>query len=83
MTNNDHGGPAFPGVSPLDELSHHGMTLRDWFAGQVIGEIVRASIVAGCLERPGDHDWTGEWEIAFECADTGILERDIDRGEAL
>ena len=39
MTKKDDGGPAFPHTIEEDGCLtqfHHGMTLRDWFAGQVI-----------------------------------------------
>lgn len=40
MSGHDDGGPAFPGVHYRDDegqefASHGGMSLRDWFAGQV------------------------------------------------
>lgn len=42
MTAHDDGGPAFP-ARPTETLSsgatisaHHGMSLRDWFAGQAL-----------------------------------------------
>lgn len=46
MSKIDHGGPAFPihpqpGVPNPPEWSG-GMSLRDWFAGQALTEIMRA-----------------------------------------
>lgn len=29
----EDGGPAFPTISASVHMPHHGMTLRDWFAG--------------------------------------------------
>lgn len=48
MTTQDEtktGGPAFPAgiaASPMGDIawSNEGMTLRDWFAGQVIAQII-------------------------------------------
>lgn len=47
MSEIDNGGPAFPVLPPLHETGHgsasgypfiaEGMSLRDWFAGQVAG----------------------------------------------
>lgn len=40
----DNGGPAFPLVIEEDGCLtqvHHGMTLRDWFAGQALVAIVQ------------------------------------------
>lgn len=40
MRNDRTGGPAFPGHfpahGPMDEVSHWGMSLRDWFAGMAL-----------------------------------------------
>jgi hypothetical protein len=60
----DDGGPAFPSdpkrmqMSPggaMVAVGHEGMTLRDWFAGQLVGHIatdptVGASITASSAE---------------------------------
>lgn len=38
MSTKDNGGPAFP-TDPNTQIgvsAHHGMTLRDWFAGQAL-----------------------------------------------
>ena len=37
------GGSAFPSHGSMGEVEHRGMSLRDWFAGQVL---------AGCLANP-------------------------------
>ncbi len=39
MSTKDNGGPAFP-TDPNTQpgfYQHHGMSLRDWFAGQALG----------------------------------------------
>lgn len=38
----DNGGPAFPTTSHLGAYSH-GMSLRDWFAGQALAGLVSSS----------------------------------------
>lgn len=43
-TKHEDGGPAFPTVSASVHLPHHGMTLRDWFAGMAL---------QGLLANPG------------------------------
>ena len=41
MSTHNDGGPAFPRLySRSDEDGTHGMSLRDWFAGQVVGHLV-------------------------------------------
>ena len=36
MNDKNDGGPAFPLSTPPHCADHHGMTLRDWFAGQAL-----------------------------------------------
>jgi len=36
MSTQSDGGPAFPTVSASVHMPHHGMSLRDWFAGMAI-----------------------------------------------
>ena len=61
------GGPAFPGGSvsygqPAN--GHHGMTLRDWFAGQALAS-----------DWAGDYSPTGAAEQAYRYADAMLAER--------
>ena len=39
MPKND-GGPAFPALNPTTNLLHDGMSLRDWFAGQILASMI-------------------------------------------
>lgn len=39
MTTND-GGPAFPSHGSMGEVTHEGMSLRDWFAGQSLAGLL-------------------------------------------
>ena len=64
MTDRHDGGPAFP----ADDLSDiHGMSLRDWFAGQAL----RKGVVNG------DWDSSIQWraECAYQVADAMIAAR--------
>ena len=71
--NKDNGGPVFPvlkdqGITtdvgmPILDTDHPGMTLRDWFAGQVLG---RSPINAY------DHEAKAKW--AYTTADAMIKE---------
>jgi len=36
MMDGDKGGPAFPVEARVGTRTHNGMSLRDWFAGQVL-----------------------------------------------
>jgi hypothetical protein len=66
MNERDDGGPAYPGSD-----GSTGMTLRDYFAGQALGEWVRAHI-------EGSVDDLSKKVIARECygyADAMIAER--------
>jgi hypothetical protein len=44
------GGPAFPMDSARNSYNP-GMSLRDWFAGQALGDLARESIVRGVAAR--------------------------------
>lgn len=64
------GGPAFP-TDPRFPLELYGMTLRDWFAGQVL---------AGFAANPNNKNWTPE-EIAadaFAYADAMVDQKMAD-----
>lgn len=66
MTQKDNGGPAFPTTAGQVVYSH-GMTLRDWFAGQAL---------ANSRTFPGD--WTAICSIAdwaYQIADAMLAER--------
>lgn len=66
---------AFP-ISTIDGFTQHGMTLRDWFAGQAL-----AGIGTWCPSRggnpPSTHDgrrqWQAEW--AYQVADAMLAAR--------
>ncbi len=66
MTNTkDDGGPAFP--AQWDDKDNEGMTLRDWFAGQVIAS------VKGW--HPADRRGKSSAVIAYEIADAMLEAR--------
>jgi hypothetical protein len=56
--------PAFPVLT--DEVSHMGMTLRDYFA---------AKAMQGMLAEDCDYVWTSLAAAAYECADAMLKER--------
>ncbi len=65
------GGSAFPLYLPQDEGDiRNGMTLRDWFAGQVIGGMA-ASLAPSNGNTPRDLA-----DAAFELADAMIAARE-------
>lgn len=57
MTQQDNGGPAFPTTAGQVVYSH-GMTLRDWFAGQAL-----SGMLSNCDES-GLNGWGGMYEAA-------------------
>lgn len=63
MAQND-GGPAFPTVAGQTVYSH-GMTLRDWFAGQVLAGLM----VNSC------NDYIDDAVIAYKQADAMLEAR--------
>ena len=68
MSNDKTGGAAFPLESYNGRQS--GMTLRDYFAGQVIGELFECSSFRGS----SDHSLAAE--VAYNVADAMIAERE-------
>ena len=50
MSKSDDGGPAFPSHFVAQHMS--GMSLRDWFAGQVANGILAADPLPDCDEHP-------------------------------
>ena len=72
MAQYHHGGSAFPRCNEQHEgidYGDDGMTLRDWFAGQVL---------TGLYARPDEHGPTTKLEaaeIAYDMAEQMIAER--------
>jgi hypothetical protein len=66
MPHQNAGGPAFPMHVKMGggggDLTHYGMSLRDWFAGQAL-----AGMLAGHRDASGD--WTAFATDAFAAAD--------------
>lgn len=55
MSKIDDGGAAFPNsVQPDFHYAETGMTLRDWFAGQIAGGMAAFSGTAGLSYGPGE-----------------------------
>ena len=77
MTKIDDGGYAFP--SPSDEKagwhSESGMAMRDWFAGQAIGAIIRQC--ASDLQFRGGAETSEQYfaRKAYEVSDAMIAAR--------
>jgi hypothetical protein len=74
MAKKPDGGPAYPNLGVIDldrrvleETPNHGMSLRDWFAGQALGDASR---------RCG-HAITAA-EYAYKLADAMLKEREKD-----
>lgn len=51
MSNTNTGGPAFPSHGSMGEVTHEGMTLRDYFAAKAM----QAEMAQGIHES--DFDW--------------------------
>ena len=68
MSEDKTGGPAFPQKEPLTD-DHPGMTLRDWFAGQVLSGII-GNVRGGESVVPDESA-----RIAYRLADAMIQER--------
>jgi hypothetical protein len=61
------GGPAFPSHGSMGEVSHEGMTLRDYFAGQAL---------AG-FSGSGAHGSPDQWAaVSWKIADAMLAARE-------
>jgi hypothetical protein len=65
MKTDKTGGPAFPVATDFSKVNE-GMTLRDWFAGQVL---------AAMHSNPNEQTWPPSAEYAYEIADIMLAER--------
>jgi len=74
MSERKDGRAAFPIIEQFGTeqvCTHHGMSLRDWYAGQAI-----CGILAGVIGNPGIHmDTNRDVKTAFEIADAMIEAR--------
>ena len=85
MSKND-GGPAFPNRADnsIAYPYYDGMTLRDYFAGQALGEIAR-EVEAWSMHQPQEHQLTGRDTAkvaagrAYMYADAMLAAREISK----
>jgi hypothetical protein len=66
MNEQNNGGPAFPAPAGVSHITEQGMTLRDYFAAQVMPEIVQR-VEAGGFERVA--------KLCYEMADAMLKAR--------
>lgn len=72
------GGPAFSVASDGAQILEYGMTLRDWFAGQIASG-VSSSMMSDIAELSRKHGMNGVQGFASYCyqtADAMIAERE-------
>lgn len=72
MTKIDDGGPAFPTEPNTQDgfYAHHGMSLRDWFAGQALAGLIAQS---GGTALAGDPIAAARW--SYQMADAMLAAR--------
>lgn len=78
-TERSDGGPAFP-TEPNTQPGfyvHHGMSLRDWFAGQAVVAIA-ADVLKSDVKRPEEFDTLQDWvaTMSYELADAMLAARE-------
>jgi hypothetical protein len=80
---NNTGGPAFPSSGTYH--AYDGMTLRDWFAGQVAGEVYSTILDVEATQKEGHEIWVFDpvatANRAYAFADAMLLLRDKAKGE--
>ena len=64
MSAENTGGPAFPSHGSMGEVTHEGMTLRDYFAAKAM-----QGAIAGMATRTGTLIYSECAEAAYEMAD--------------
>ena len=70
MTQTNNGGPAFP-IACCDRVLRHGMSLRDYFAGQAL---------AGMIACPNTNGGGKDFAVyAYKYADAMLAERQKER----
>lgn len=78
MPSEKNGGQAFPVAVPMEfQFTEAGMTLRDWFAGQIAAGIAAHSGTAGVSYGP--HDIAGR---SYQVADALLEARDKESTNA-
>ena len=70
MSERDNGGPAFP-VQDASKWQAHGMTMRDWFAGQALHGLIAHRFA---VHTVGNEDTYSV--AAYTLADAMLAERD-------
>ena len=70
MTQTNNGGPAFP-IACCDRVLRHGMSLRDYFAGQALAGMLADTSRSGSVEHYVDD--------AYSIADAMLAERQKER----
>lgn len=75
MTTKQTGGPAFPlAVNKTDHRYTHGMSLRDWFAGQALAGLLANPEIDNIDENASLEDSLAN--AAYITADAMLKERD-------
>jgi hypothetical protein len=76
----NNGGPAFPYDPVTSRIGiHSGMTLRDWFAGMVIGHCFEA-LKHNAAPQGWESVCIGSSGLAYQVADAMLAERAKEQG---
>lgn len=78
-TKRKDGGPAFPKVPDDIRNGSSGMSLRDWFAGQVIGPLISDPAVADAANLAREAPARIACIAAYEIADAMLAAREEGR----
>ena len=65
--------PAFPLPDGADLMGRDGMTLRDWFAGQVLAVVLENNADGGCVGTFADESA----RVAYHVADAMLAARTV------
>ena len=75
------GGPAYPSASDFtlggyQTSGHAGMSLRDWFAGQILNGMSGSPEIAKALHQEMADPWAYTASFCYKLADAMLKERD-------
>ena len=76
MSQTNNGGPAFP-IASCDRILRHGMSLRDYFAGQALAGLLANPELATDAEFTAKWSYVAKW--SYLNADAMLAERQKER----
>ncbi len=74
-TQTKYGGPAFPNTEPNGDVTHPGMSMRDYIATKALPALIAASVQFAAAGMPTNSD-AKTCAMAYKFADAMLAERE-------